>query len=279
MRASSTARRKPGSPYSARGGNDQAGISFSPLRKRGHQGLSVACRSAVRRRANDSSAYTDSGYSLMARSYHSRASSACPCFSKTRPFQYWTRPSAYQISSCGTRRRFSSSQWSASSRCPARQAPKASRHSASFSRSPLGYRAGTSASALAAPASSPASVSELRHPDARVVGVAVIGVLGLDALVAGDGSVAVAGRRPGPRALVQRLGVQVAIAGARAGPVGLVEQRRRARALPRLPHRLRPVKARLALELRRQARRAQSARQRASRTPGCGCGRRTPSRA
>ena len=90
---------------------------------------------------------------------------------------------------------------------------------------------------------------ELGHPDARVVGVAVVGVLRLDPRVTGEREVAVPRRGPRARPLVQRLGVQIAVAGLGADPVRLVEERRRARALPLLPDRLRAVEARLALQV------------------------------
>src|SRR5207302_1658716 len=82
-----------------------------------------------------------------------------------------------------------------------------------------------------------------------VVGVAVVGVLGLDAGVARERARSVAHRRVAARALVERLGVQVAVGGAEAGDVGVVEERRGARTLALLPDRLRAVEAGAALEL------------------------------
>src|SRR6185437_16736142 len=90
---------------------------------------------------------------------------------------------------------------------------------------------------------------ELRHPHPRVVGVAVVGVLRLDARVAAEREVPVAGRGPGARPLIERLGVQIPVAGLGADSVRLVEEGRGARALALLPDRLRAVEARLALEL------------------------------
>src|SRR5581483_9390980 len=94
------------------------------------------------------------------------------------------------------------------------------------------------------------------------VGVAVVGVLGLDARVAGGGALAIAGRGVAAASLIEGLGVQVAVAGARAGRLRLVEQRRGARALPLLPDRLRAVEAGAAFEVGVEAGGGQGGRER-----------------